>query len=218
MRKLELIDVCKQYRVNHGRRIILDKVNMHVCEGERVGILGRNGAGKSTLIRLVGGAEMPSSGKIKRGISVSWPIAFSGGFQGSLTGLDNLRFICRVYNADHEKAVPFVEAFSGLGRYLREPVKTYSSGMAAKLGFAISMAIEFDCFLVDEILAVGDERFQAKCRSALFEERGDRAMIMVSHDPGMIREYCNRASVLHEGIMHNFDNVDDAYEFYRSST
>ena len=218
MRKLELIDVCKQYRVNHGRRIILDKVNMHVCESERVGILGRNGAGKSTLIRLVGGAEMPSSGKIKRGISVSWPIAFSGGFQGSLTGLDNLRFICRVYNADHEKAVPFVEAFSGLGRYLREPVKTYSSGMAAKLGFAISMAIEFDCFLVDEILAVGDERFQAKCRSALFEERGDRAMIMVSHDPGMIREYCNRASVLHEGIMHNFDNVDDAYEFYRSST
>ena len=218
MRKLELIDVCKQYRVNHGRRIILDKVNMHVCESERVGILGRNGAGKSTLIRLVGGAEMPSSGKIKRGISVSWPIAFSGGFQGSLTGLDNLRFICRVYNADHEKAVPFVEAFSGLGRYLREPVKTYSSGMAAKLGFAISMAIEFDCFLVDEILAVGDERFQAKCRSALFEERGDRAMIMVSHDPGMIREYCNRASVLHEGIMHNFDNVDDANEFYRSST
>lgn len=218
MTALTLTNVSKRYRMSHGWRTVLNRVNLTIHKGERVGILGRNGAGKSTMIRLIGGADLPSEGQIVRGMSVSWPIAFAGGFQGSLTGIDNLRFICRVYNADYRAALPFIESFTELGRYLREPVKTYSSGMMAKLGFAISMAIEFDCFLIDEVLAVGDERFQNKCRQALFEERGDRAMIMVSHDPWMIRSYCNRASVLENGVLHHFDNVDDAYHFYSRDT
>ena len=151
MGNLQLSDVTKTYKMSKGRKLVLDKINMTVRPGERVGILGRNGAGKSTLVRLIGGAEMPSGGEICRGLSVSWPIAFAGAFQGSLTGLDNLRFICRVYNRDYTSIIPFVEDFTELGRYLREPVNTYSSGMMAKLGFAISMAVEFECLLIDEV-------------------------------------------------------------------
>ena len=212
---LILRNITKKYKVHGGRRTVLNGLNLTVNRGERIGILGRNGAGKSTLIRLIGGADLPDSGEIIRGISVSWPIAFSGGFQGSLTGLDNLRFICRVYNASYEAALPFVESFTELGAYLREPVKTYSSGMTAKLGFAISMAVEFDCFLVDEVLAVGDERFQAKCHHELFENRAGRAMIMVSHDPNVIRQYCDRACVLENGQLMDYTDMDEAYEAYR---
>ncbi|MHC1478973.1 ABC transporter ATP-binding protein [Frateuria aurantia] len=212
---LKLIDVCKDYRLHRGKRRVLSDINFEILRGERVGFLGRNGAGKSTLVRLIGGSELPTSGRIERDMAVSWPIAFSGGFQGSLTGFDNLRFICRVYNADYEAVKPFVEEFTGLGRYLREPVNTYSSGMGAKLAFAISMAVEFDCFLVDEVLVVGDEKFQERCRYELFEKRTDRAMIMVSHDPGLIREYCSKAGVLDGGHLTMFDSVDDAYSFFR---
>lgn len=211
---IELFDVCKKYEVRDGKRLVLDNVNCQIKPGEHIGILGKNGAGKSTLIRLISGSELPTTGHIKRGMSVSWPLAFSGGFQGSLTGLDNLRFVCRVYNASYEKALPFVEEFTSLGKYLREPVKRYSSGMRAKLAFAISMAIDFDCFLIDEVIAVGDSEFQRKCHIELFEKRSDRAMIMVSHDPRMIREHCTRSYVLESGILKYFPDVETAYEYY----
>jgi capsular polysaccharide transport system ATP-binding protein len=189
-------------------------VNLTIAPGERIGILGRNGAGKSTLIRLMSGAEFPTSGRIERQMSVSWPLAFGGAFQGSLTGLDNLRFICRIYGVDPDDKIAFVEEFSELGIYLREQVKTYSSGMRARLAFAISMVIEFDCFLIDEIIAVGDHRFHEKCSVELFEKRGDRAMIIVSHQANYIREQCTRAAVLKEGRLFHHDNLDDAFAFY----
>lgn len=211
---IELSDVCKRYSTRKGMRLVLDRINLRVGPGERVGILGGNGAGKSTLIRLIGGAELPSSGTVRRGMSVSWPLAFGGAFQGSLTGIDNVRFVCRVYGASYERALPFVEDFSELGDYLREPVKKYSSGMRARLAFAISMAIEFDCFLIDEVIAVGDKRFHDKCNHELFEKRRDRAMLVVSHEPGMIREICTRACVLERGRLHEFNSVEAAYDYY----
>ncbi|VWM10535.1 ABC transporter ATP-binding protein [Burkholderia lata] len=211
---IELDDVRKYYSTRNGQRLVLDGVNLTINPGERIGILGRNGAGKSTIIRLISGSELPSSGRISRSMSVSWPLAFSGGFQGSLTGLDNLRFVCRVYQASFKDALPFVEEFSELGEYLREPVKKYSSGMRARLAFAISMAVEFDCFLIDEVIAVGDRRFHEKCKYELFEKRKDRAMILVSHDAITVKEYCDRACVLEGGRLHHFDDVDDAYDFY----
>ncbi|QBQ98335.1 ABC transporter ATP-binding protein [Paraburkholderia pallida] len=211
---IELDNVKKYYSTRNGQRLVLDGINLTINPGERIGILGRNGAGKSTIIRLISGSEMPSSGRINRSMSVSWPLAFSGGFQGSLTGLDNLRFVCRVYQASFENAVPFVEEFSELGEYLREPVKKYSSGMRARLAFAISMAVEFDCFLIDEVIAVGDRRFHEKCKYELFERRKDRAMILVSHDAVTVKEYCDRACVLEGGRLHHFDYIDDAYDYY----
>jgi len=215
---IRLIDVKKDYHTRRGPVRILDDVHLTIRSGERVGILGRNGAGKSTLIRLVSGAELPTGGTVERGMSVSWPLAFGGAFQGSLTGLDNLRFICRIYGVDPRDKVEFVEDFSELGLYLREPVKSYSSGMLARLAFAISMVIEFDCFLIDEIVAVGDARFHEKCNHELFVKRADRAMIIVSHDPNYIREHCSRAAVLMNGTLNHFGSLDDAFAFYSQET
>ena len=212
-----LENISKRYNTRQGPRVVLDNLNLTIHPGEKIGILGCNGAGKSTLIRLISGAELPTSGSIQRGMSISWPLAFGGAFQGSLTGLDNLRFICRVYGVDFHPRVDYVEEFSELGHYMREPVKTYSSGMRARLAFAISMSIEFHCYLIDEVLAVGDSRFQEKCQHELFEKRQDRTMIIVSHLPEQITHHCDRAAVLHAGKLHCFDNVTEAYEFYQAA-
>ncbi|MFA5171080.1 MAG: ATP-binding cassette domain-containing protein [Sulfuriferula sp.] len=211
---IQISNLVKRYHTRSGVSTVLDNINLQIAPGEKVGILGRNGSGKSTLIRLISGAERPTSGSITRGMSVSWPLAFGGAFQGSLTGLDNLRFICRIYDTSTEDKIPFVQEFSELGKYLREPVKTYSSGMRARLAFAISMVVEFDCFLIDEIIAVGDHRFHEKCRVELFEKRNDRAMIIVSHDPNYIRQHCQRAAVLVKGKMTAFDDLDEAFVYY----
>lgn len=209
-----LDNVGKTYPTRLGPAKILKNVNLRFDRGEKLGILGRNGAGKSTLIRLLSGTELPSSGTVSRGMSVSWPLAFGGAFQAALTGLDNLRFICRIYGVDPSDKEPFVLDFSELGKYLREPVRSYSSGMRARLAFAISMVVEFDCFLIDEIIAVGDSRFHEKCHIELFEKRADRAMVIVSHDADYIRAHCHRVAVLKEGRLFNFDDLDAAYHFY----
>ena len=215
---IRLEGVNKNYPTRHGPVPILRDVCLEIAPGERVGILGSNGAGKSTLIRLISGAELPTSGRVERRMSVSWPLAFGGAFQGALTGIDNLRFICRIYGSDPEDKISFVEEFSELGIYLREPVRSYSSGMRARLAFAISMVIEFDCFLIDEIVAVGDSRFHEKCHIELFEKRGDRAMIIVSHDASYIREHCTRAAVLSGGRLHVHQSLDEAFAFYHEKT
>lgn len=212
-----LDNVVKKYSTRTGPRTVLDRINLTVRKGEKIGILGRNGAGKSTLIRAISGAELPTSGHIHRGISISWPLAFGGAFQGSLTGLDNLRFICRIYNTEIEPAIQYVKDFSELGAYLKEPVRKYSSGMRARLAFAISMAVEFECFLIDEVVSVGDSRFHEKCHIELFEKRKDRAMILVSHDPGYIRAHCEHAAVLISGKLTTFNKVDDAFAFYEEN-
>jgi capsular polysaccharide transport system ATP-binding protein len=209
-----LSEVCKQYPIRGGEVTVLDNINLVIPPGEKVGILGRNGAGKSTLIRLISGAERPSSGRILRGMSVSWPLAFGGAFQGALTGLDNLRFICRIYGRSTEDKIRFVQEFSELGKYLYEPVRNYSAGMRARLAFAISMVVEFDCFLIDEIIAVGDATFHEKCQYELFEKRKDRAMIIVSHDANFIKQHCDHAAVLVGGKLIKFDYVSEAYEYY----
>ena len=215
---IRLEQVTKRYRTGAGLRTVLDHVDFTVRPGEKMGILGRNGAGKSTLIRLIGGVELPTEGRVLRSMSVSWPLAFTGGFQNSLTGLDNLRFVCRVYDAPFEPARAFVEEFAELGAYLREPVRKYSSGMRSRLAFAMSMAVEFDCFLIDEIVAVGDDRFHARCRRELFEKRGDRAMIIVSHQADFVRQHCDRAAVLVDGRLTAFDDLDEAFAYYQATT
>lgn len=211
---LELKKVVKSYRSKNGIHSILKGIDLVIKPGERLGVLGKNGSGKSTLIRLISGQELPDSGHIVRNMSLSWPLAFSGAFQGSLTGFDNLRFISRIYNVDHREIQSFVEDFSELGRYFREPVKIYSSGMQARLAFALSLAIEFDCYLVDEIIAVGDARFHEKCMHELFEVRKDRAFIFVSHDPGFISAHCSTAAVLDGGLLTKYQSVPEAYDHY----
>jgi capsular polysaccharide transport system ATP-binding protein len=207
-------DVVKEYPTRRGPVRVLDRVNLTVHPGQQIGILGRNGAGKSTMIRLISGAELPTAGSVERSMSVSWPLAFGGAFQGALTGYDNLRFICRVYGIDPADKEDFVQDFSELGMYLREPVKSYSAGMRARLAFAISMTVDFDCYLIDEIIAVGDKRFHEKCMIELFDKRAAKAKIIVSHDTNYIQTHCNNAAVLSLGKLSYFENIGDAFSLY----
>ena len=143
----------KYYPTRSGPVAVLKDINLTIERGESICIVGGNGAGKSTLIRIISGIERPTSGTMHRNMRLSWPLAFTGAFQGALTGFDNLRFICRIYGTDYHEAIDFVQDFSQLGFYLREPLKTYSSGMRARLAFAVSMMIDFDCYLIDEVTA-----------------------------------------------------------------
>ena len=212
---IRLINVCKDYETKAGPRRVLDSITLDINPGERVGILGRNGAGKSTLIRLISGAEQPTSGVIERNMSVSWPLAFSGGFQGSLTGADNVRFICRIYGVEFEPRLEFVEDFSQLGIYLNEPVANYSSGMRARLAFAISMTIDFDCYLIDEVMAVGDEAFRDRCKEELFVKRRDKAMLIVSHSHRYLKETCERYLLFRDGRVDEFEDFNEVYFLYK---
>jgi capsular polysaccharide transport system ATP-binding protein len=214
---IRLSNVRKCYPVRGGEVEVLKGIDLQVNRGERVGIVGGNGAGKSTLIRLISGIERQTSGTIDREMQISWPLAFTGAFQGALTGLDNLRFICRVYGMDYRNVIDFVEDFSQLGRFLREPVKVYSSGMRARLAFAVSMMVNFDCYLIDEVVSVGDARFQARCQQELFEKRADRAIIIVSHEAHYLREHCQRACVLEKGVLYHFDEVESALQHHQQT-
>ena len=207
----------KNLSKNYDKTTAVDHISFSVKEGEFFAFLGENGAGKSTLIRLISGVEPPTSGTIERSMSISWPLAFSGAFQGSLTGMDNLRFICRLYDVDPEYVTRFTKEFSELGDYLYEPVKKYSSGMKARLAFALSLSVEFDCYLIDEVIAVGDSRFAEKCKYELFEKRKDRSIILVSHSPSAMRAYCDNAVVLENGVMHHFEDMDKAYQYYNET-
>ena len=214
----DFANVCKSHLIHHGRaqRGILSNINLRMDESERRGILEHNGAGKSTRIRLIGGAEYPHNGTITHHRSISWPLAFSGAFQGYLTGRDNVKQICRVYHIDFEQCMVFVGSFSELRAYLRKPIKSYSSGMAARPAFAIFMPVEFDCFLIDEAMAVSDHRFHQKCDQELFKKRGDRTMIIVAHQMDPIREHCDHASILENGELIVNGGVEEAIAVYNA--
>lgn len=214
---IQLTNVSKDYETAAGPRRILDNISLTVRPGERVGILGRNGAGKSTLVRLISGAEPPTLGTIERHMSVSWPLAFTGGFHNTITGADNLRFICRIYGVDFEPRLQFVKDFSELGLYLYEPVAHYSSGMRARLAFAVSMTIDFDCYLIDEVMAVGDQRFRERCRVELFEKRADKAMLIVSHSHRYLKGNCHRFLLFRDGGIEEHDDFEEVYFRYKES-
>jgi capsular polysaccharide transport system ATP-binding protein len=207
-------NLCKSYQTRRGAKVVLDNISFSIRKGDKLGILGCNGAGKSTLIRIVGGIEDPTSGSVTRTMSVSWPLAFQGGLAGGISGIDNLRFICRIYEVDFPSALASVEEFSELGNYLEEPVKNYSAGMRARLAFAISMTVNFDCYLIDEVSAVGDRRFNEKFKKRLTDKTKDCSVIMVSHFYGVIREYCNMAAVLDNGAFRMFPEIKDAITYY----
>jgi capsular polysaccharide transport system ATP-binding protein len=208
--------VTKKYFTRGIRKTVLDNVTITFSKGETVGILGRNGAGKSTLLRLATGAEAPTKGRIHRKGSVSWPLG-GGGFQGSLTGRQNASFVARLYgHADRIADVcDYVQNFSELGNYFDVPIKQYSSGMKARLAFAISMAFQFDFIVVDELTAVGDHVFKKKSAEAFRSLHGKAGILFVSHSLGQVQELCNRAYCLREGKLHAFDSVDDAIRFHK---
>ena len=205
-------NVSMTYHIRRFHKNVLDDVSFVVPPRSALGICGANGAGKSTLLRLMAGVEFPSGGAVTRDMSVSWPIGYASAFQASLTGADNVRFIARIYRRDPAALLDFVEDFAQLGPYLRQPIKAYSSGMHARLAFGLSLAIDFDCYLVDEVAGAGDERFQERCHAEIGRRRDHAAMVMVSHAPAMLKDYCETGAVLRNGKLEFFDTIDEAIE------
>lgn len=211
---LEVRGLAKTYaRDAEGRRLFED-LSFDLKRDGRLAILGRNGQGKSTLIKILGGVLPPSVGSVTWSMSSSWPIGFGGAFQGSLSGLDNVRFLTRLYGGEFKSILERVDSFAELGEALKQPVKYYSSGMRARLAFGLSLAIDFQCYLIDELVAVGDARFQKRCNEELFERRAHRAFIMASHNMQMITSLCDRALIIESGRAKMFDDVEEAVDVY----
>jgi capsular polysaccharide transport system ATP-binding protein len=211
---IEVRNLSKSYRTASGWNRVLNNISFTLPTGRSVGILGLNGAGKSTLLRLIGGVEPADSGEIYRDVTMSWPIGFNGGFLPHSSGRDNTRFIARIYDADIHQVEAFVAEFAELGEYYDMQYYTYSAGMRARLAFAISMAIEFECYLVDEVTAVGDQRFRDKYQQ-IFQERKSRStVVMVSHQASLIKSYCDMSAVLFNNKIELFDTVEEGMRDY----
>ena len=215
-RSISIKNVTKIYHTPIGRRKILDSISFEVAKGEKIAIVGRNGAGKSTLMKLISGVEAATSGSISRGLFMSWPLGFTGGLGYEMTGRDNARFIARLYGKDIDDVIAFVDDFAELGAQLDVPLRDYSTGMNMRLAFALTLAVEFECLLIDEVLSVGDQRFHRKCYDALFVDRRHCAMILVSHDASIIREFCSQVVVLKSGRGRVFNDVDLALDIYQT--
>lgn len=211
---IEFRDVSKYYLTQTGRKVVLDRLNLVLPSGAKVGVLGRNGAGKSTFLSMIAGTNRPSSGEIRRHASISWPLGFAGSFHPELTGAQNVRFVARIYGVDTEALIDYVAAFSELGDFMDMPVRTYSSGMKARLGFGMSMGIAFDWYLVDELTAVGDSRFKKKSLALFRSRMQDAGILMVSHSTNTIRTYCTSGLVLDGGRATWYPDIAEAVDVH----
>ncbi|MEN5162187.1 ABC transporter ATP-binding protein [Achromobacter kerstersii] len=216
---IELRGVTKSYRTNRGKKVIFRDLSLVIPSDRNVALIGRNGAGKSTLMRLLGGLDTPDSGRIITNQRISWPVGLSGGFQGSLTGRQNVKFVCRVFGADGDdmrKKVNYVQDFAEIGEYFDQPVKTYSSGMKARVAFGLSLAFDFDYYLVDEAMSVGDAHFREKAAQA-FKDRVDRAkIILVTHGMGQVRKLCDYVLLVNDGKVHKYEDVEEGIAAYQA--
>jgi len=214
---IHFIDVEKYFDTTIGTQVILRSANMTIPTNLRVGILGRNGAGKSTLLRMIAGVEKPSRGRLIRKGKISWPLGLVGGLHPELTGLENIQFLVRLYEADIKWVVDYVQEFAELGSFLEMPVRHYSSGMRAKLMFGLSLAIDFDCYLIDELVGVGDRFFREKSQKAFADRALRSGLLLVSHNEKTVKEYCEYTLVLYKGYLIPFDNIDEGIEYYLQS-
>ena len=219
---IKIENLTKSYRTPTGRHYVFKDLNIEIPSGKSVAFIGRNGAGKSTLLRMIGGIDRPDSGKIITNKTVSWPVGLAGGFQGSLTGRENVKFVARLYAKQEElkEKIEFVEEFAELGKYFDMPIKTYSSGMRSRLGFGLSMAFKFDYYIVDEVTAVGDARFKEKCAQLFKERHKESSFLMVSHSLNSLKEFCDVAIVFKNSyIIGYYENVQsgiDEYKMYQA--
>lgn len=216
---IELKNITKSYATPKGRHFVFKDLNATLPEGKSVGLLGKNGAGKSTLLRIIGGIDFPDSGFVKTKKTISWPVALAGGFQGSLTGRQNVRFVARLYASEKDvrQVVSFVEEFAQLGKYFDMPIKSYSSGMRSRLGFGLSMAFDFDYYLLDEVGAVGDAVFRKRSQTLLDDLKQNSNIIMVSHDLNDLIRNCDVGFVVQDGQAQYFEDINEAVEVYKEN-
>lgn len=214
---IRLENITKSYVTPKGRHYVFQNLNAILPEYKSVGLLGKNGAGKSTLLRIIGGIDYPDFGEVYTNKTISWPVALSGGFQGSLTGRQNVRFVARLYAPEYKvkDVVDYVESFAELGKYYDMPIKSYSSGMRSRLGFGLSMAFDFDYYLLDEVGAVGDANFRKKSQELLIDLKKNSNIIMVSHNLSDLIRNCDVGFVVQDGKASYFDDINEAVEVYR---
>lgn len=215
---IKIENLTKSYRTPKGRHYVFKDLNVELPSGKSVALIGRNGAGKSTLLRVIGGIDRADSGRVQTNKTISWPVGLAGGFQGSLTGRENVKFVARLYATPEElrEKVAFVEEFAELGKYFDMPIKTYSSGMKSRLGFGLSMAFKFDYYLVDEVTAVGDARFKQKCADLFKARHKEASFLMVSHSLGSLKEFCDVALFIgRDNVVKYFESVDEAIATYK---
>ncbi len=203
-------NLSKSFWIKGREKVVIDDLNLTLPTGTSLGLLGRNGAGKSTLLDIIAGVQAADRGRVVTDGTMSWPVGFGGSFHLQMTGRQNVRFVARIYGVDTEGLLDFVLDFSELGRMIDSPVKTYSQGMRARLGFGLSMGIKFDTYLVDEVTAVGDASFNAKSQAVFLDRVKGASAIMVSHQMGKLRNFCDAGLVLNNGKLEYFDDLDDA--------
>lgn len=215
-------DVHKRYQTDHGPGPwVLKGIDLTIPRNLNVGLVGGNGAGKSTLLRIIGGVDQPNKGHVKRTCRVSWPMGYGGGLQGSLSGRQNAKFVCRIHGYTTRVALEdrlhYIQDFAQLGDFFEEPVKTYSSGMRSRLQFALSLAVDFDVYISDEVTAAGDAAFTQKAADAFKSLAHKAGLIMVSHSEGTLKQFCQAGIWLHQGQAHWYDQIDDALRAYKES-
>jgi len=216
---IELYNVTKYFKTGGKKKYILNNVTMTIPSGVNVGLLGRNGAGKSTLLRMLGGIDFPNFGIITSPNSFSWPMGLAGGFQGSMTGRQNVKFVCRIYGkSDYEieQAIESVREFAEIGDYFDMPIKTYSSGMKSRLSFGLSLVFDFDYLIIDETLSVGDKNFQEKSKKALRKKIENCNVLLVSHSMPILKEICDVGIVVHQGKIYYCDTIEEAITTYNN--
>ncbi|MEW6167436.1 MAG: ABC transporter ATP-binding protein [Pseudomonadota bacterium] len=216
---IRLDRVTKSYPLQgFARYYVFRDLCLQLPSRTHIGIVGRNGAGKSTLLRLIGGMELPEKGGITADGTISPPLGLTGGFAPQLSGRDNARFICRINGDDMrtiDERVSFIERFTELGEFFGRPMETYSSGMRARLAFAISMAFEYDYYLIDELTAVGDQKFRQKAEAAFAEKKGRASVIMVSHNLDQLRRDCEVGIYMKKSGPVFYDDIGKAIADYR---
>jgi capsular polysaccharide transport system ATP-binding protein len=215
----EIKNVTKSYLTPKGRRYVFRNLSLSIPPGKNIGLIGRNGAGKSTLMRLLGGADIPDSGSIVTDQSISWPVGLSGGFQGSMTGRDNIKFVCRIYGAEGEamrEKVRYVQEFAEIGDWIDEPIKTYSSGMRSRVAFGLSMAFDFDYYLIDEVMSVGDAQFKRKCAEVFREKLQTSKVVLVTHSMSEVEKTCDIVLLVRDGGIQIYEDVAEGIKAYNS--
>lgn len=212
---IELRNVNKTFVLKGRRQLVAHNISAIFPDRKAVAILGRNGAGKSTLLKMLAGTLHPDTGEILSTGYISWPVGFAGSFHPELSGLQNTRFIARVYGVDTEELADFVADFAELGQHFRLPIRTYSSGMKSRLAFGVSMGIKFDTYLVDEVTAVGDASFKKKSEALFAERMSKSGAVMVTHTMGQVRRLCNYVGVLHQGKLHFYNDVEEGIAFHQ---
>lgn len=208
-----MIEFDRVSKVYHSRGLVntvFSNLSFSIGANESLAICGANGAGKSTLLRLISGVERPTTGTVRHGMSTSWPIGLASCFESQMTGSDNVRFIARIYEKDEQETLAFVDDFAQLGIFMDQPVTNYSSGMVQRLAFGVSLAVDFDCYIIDEVTSVGDARFRRRCEEEMLARRDRAALVMTSHDPGVLEKFCTRGAVLFGGALTFYDSAEEA--------